>query len=91
MAGVPEWSSAELDAVMDIYARRGCAPCWKPISMELRERNADGSLNMSLAQKGLWRSNNAVMNKVKEMNFKAESDACDAALAAHATEPVRSC
>jgi hypothetical protein len=69
-----EWTQAELQAVMSIYVRRGCKPKWKPISVELKELNQDGSLNASLAQKGLYRSNNAVMNKVKELNFKAEHD-----------------
>lgn len=75
MSGVPEWSSAELDAVMELYVKRGSLPKWKPISVELRDLNADGSLNPTLAQKGLFRSNNAVMNKVKEMLFKAATDA----------------
>lgn len=70
MVGVPEWSEAELEAVMEIYLRRGAQPKWKPIANELQERNKDGSLNRDLARKGMHRSNNAVMNKVKEMNYK---------------------
>jgi hypothetical protein len=71
MVGVPEWTEAEVEAVMALYHERGSLPKWKPIALELQQLNADGALNAALAQKGLYRSNNAVMNKVKEMVFKA--------------------
>lgn len=69
--GVPEWTEAEVETVMSLYQKRGSLPKWKPIALELQQLNADGNLNAALAQKGLYRSNNAVMNKVKEMVFKA--------------------
>lgn len=75
MSGVPEWSQAEVDAVMRLYDERGRLPKWKPIADELARMNAAGDLNESLLQKGLIRSNNAVMNKVKEILYKELGDA----------------
>jgi hypothetical protein len=45
-------------------------PKWKPIAAELTRRNADGALNPALAARGMTRSNNAVMNKVKEILYR---------------------
>lgn len=59
---------------MTLFNKRGGQPKWKPISVELRQMNAGGALNPQLAAKGLYRSNNAVMNKVKEMVFKASGE-----------------
>lgn len=75
MSGVPEWSQAEVDAVMRLYEERGRLAKWKPIADELARMNADGGLNPALLQKGMIRSNNAVMNKVKEILFKEMGDA----------------
>jgi hypothetical protein len=74
MSGVPEWSQAEVDAVMRLYDERGRLPKWKPIADELSQMNATGELNPTLLQKGLIRSNNAVMNKVKEILYKELGD-----------------
>jgi hypothetical protein len=74
MSGVPEWSQAEVDSVMRLYEERGRLPKWKPIADELSRLNADGQLNSVLVQKGLIRSNNAVMNKVKEILYKEQGD-----------------
>jgi hypothetical protein len=74
MSGVPEWSQAEVDAVMRLYDERGRLPKWKPIADELSHMNATGELNPTLLQKGLIRSNNAVMNKVKEILYKELGD-----------------
>ena len=75
MFGVPEWSQAEVDAVMRLYDERGRMPKWKPIADELARMNTTGELNPALLQKGLIRSNNAVMNKVKEILYKELGDA----------------
>jgi hypothetical protein len=66
-SGVPEWSDAEIDAVLDLWLRHGQQPHWKPISIELAFLNAGGELNRELVEKGMQRTNNAVMNKVKEL------------------------
>lgn len=75
MSGVPEWSQAEVDAVMRLYDERGRLPKWKPIADELARMNAAGDLNPALLHKSLVRSNNAVMNKVKEILYKELGDA----------------
>jgi hypothetical protein len=64
---VPDWSDAEVDAVLDLWLRHGQQPHWKPISIELAVLNAGGELNHELVDKGMQRTNNAVMNKVKEL------------------------
>lgn len=60
--------------MMDLYHKRGRQPKWKPISLDLKTMNANGALNAALAEKGMHRSNNAVMNKVKELLFKEAPD-----------------
>jgi hypothetical protein len=79
MSGVPEWSEAEVNEVMRLYVQRGRLPKWKPIADELGHLNRDGSLNPALLHKGLVRSNNAVMNKVKEILYKEQGDTMDRA------------
>lgn len=74
MSGVPEWSQAEMDSVMRLYEERGRMPRWKPIADDLARLNANGELNSALSHKGLVRSNNAVMNKVKEILYKEHGD-----------------
>ena len=49
-------------------------PRWKPIADDLARLNSNGELNSALSLKGLVRSNNAVMNKVKEILYKEHGD-----------------
>jgi hypothetical protein len=74
MSGVPAWSQAEIDAVMRLYHDRGRLPKWKPIADALSRLNVAGELNPDLCSKGLVRSNNGVMNKVKEILYKEHGD-----------------
>jgi hypothetical protein len=68
MMGVPEWNEAEINAVLELWMQHNRQPQWKPIAKELAALNATGALNGELAAKGLERTNNAVMNKVKELS-----------------------
>lgn len=43
---------------------------WKPIADGLARCNADGALNEALAARGMTRSNNACMNKIKELMYQ---------------------
>lgn len=63
-----------MDSVMRLYEERGRMPRWKPIADDLARLNANGELNSALSLKGLVRSNNAVMNKVKEILYKEHGD-----------------
>jgi hypothetical protein len=66
--GVPEWNEAEINAVLELWIQHNRQSQWKPIAKELATLNATGALNPELASKGLERTNNAVMNKVKELS-----------------------
>jgi hypothetical protein len=67
-AGVPEWNEAEINTVLELWNQHNRLPQWKPIANKLAELNAHGELNSELASKGIERTNNAVMNKVKELS-----------------------
>jgi hypothetical protein len=67
-SGVPEWNEAEINAVLELWNKRERQSEWKSISLELAALNSTGELNSELAAKGLQRTNNAVMNKVKELS-----------------------
>ena len=66
--GVPEWNETEINTVLDLWIQNNRLPQWKPIANKLNELNRHGALNPELAAKGLERTNNAVMNKVKELS-----------------------
>ena len=67
-SGVPEWNEAEVNAVLDLWNQHNRLPQWKPIANKLAALNRNGELNSLLAAKGIERTNNAVMNKVKELS-----------------------
>lgn len=73
---MPEWNDAETAKVMALWIERGRKPEWKPISMDLAAANKDGSLNADLKEKGMQRTNNAVMNKVKELSGQSAPRRC---------------
>lgn len=67
-AGVPEWNATEINTVLELWNKHGRQSEWKSISLELATLNSTGELNPELSAKGLQRTNNAVMNKVKELS-----------------------
>lgn len=67
-AGVPEWNEAEINTVLELWNKHGRQSEWKSISLELAGLNSTGQINPELSAKGLQRTNNAVMNKVKELS-----------------------
>lgn len=54
--------------MLELWNKHGRQSEWKSISLELAQLNANGQLNPELQSKGLQRTNNAVMNKVKELS-----------------------
>lgn len=72
-AGVPEWNEVEINTVLELWNKHGRQSEWKSISRELAALNSAGGLNSELAAKGLQRTNNAVMNKVKELSGMARA------------------
>ena len=71
--GVPEWNEVEINTVLELWVKHGRQSEWKSISLELAALNSAGGLNSELAAKGLQRTNNAVMNKVKELSGMARA------------------